>query len=79
MREKKKTNRKKIAYLTALCFIALTTAASTSMAWFDINILTGAQATLIVIGIIVIALAVVYAKFFRGSATKLLSKIRSSK
>ena len=78
MQKQRNTIRKRLVYLAVLCLIALTTTATSTFAWslIEWNFLTGGSATAIIVILSVIAFAIIYAKFFRGSATKLFSKIK---
>ncbi|MCG3255993.1 MAG: hypothetical protein KAU62_07905 [Candidatus Heimdallarchaeota archaeon] len=79
MRKQRNTLKRRTAYLATLILATLFATMKPAMAWFDFNLLTGGSATAIIVILSIIAAAVVYAKFFRGSATKLFSKIKRSK
>ena len=75
----KTLTKKRIGYLMATMLFALTISATSTYAWFDFIIFNKGSAIAIIVILGLIAAAVVYAKFFRGSATKLFSKIKRSK
>lgn len=78
MRKQRNTFRKKVIYLAALIFVALTIATIPAAAWFDFYLLSGPIATLIIVLLFLVAGAIVYAKWFRGSIdfSKLTSKLK---
>lgn len=76
MQKQRNTIRKRMVYLAILGLIALTTTATSTYAWFDFYLLSGGTAIAIIVILGLIVGAIVYAKFFRGSATKLFSEIK---
>ena len=75
---KRNGNLKRIAYLMATMLFALIIGTTSTMAWslIEWNWMTGGSATAIIVILSLLAAAIIYAKFFRGSATKLFNKIR---
>ena len=71
--------KKRLGYLMATMLVALTISATSTKAWslIEWNFLTGGSATAIIVVLSVLAAAVIYAKFFRGSITKLISKAKN--
>ena len=69
--------KKRLAYLMATMLFALTISATSTYAWFDFYLLSGEIATLIIVLLFLVAGAIVYAKWFRGSIdfSKLKSKL----
>ncbi len=78
MQRQRNTIRKRLVYLALLSLIALTTTATSTYAWslIEWNFLTGGSATAIIVVLSLLAAAIIYAKFFRGSATKLFNKFK---
>lgn len=72
----KRITAKKLSYLVVAALIAITVGSTSTYALFDLNFMTGATATLIIVILALAAAAIIYAKFFRGSITKLYKKIK---
>jgi len=74
----RKNLAKRLGYLVVATLVALTVGATSTYALFDLNFMTGATATLIIVILALAAAAIIYAKFFRGSITKLYKKIKKN-
>ena len=74
----KTLTKKRIAYLMVTMLFALIISTTSTYAWSIIewNWLTGGSATAIIVVLSVFGAVIIYAKFFRGSATKLFSKLK---